>query len=324
MGTKLISFDWAMKKLLRSKANFGILEGFLSELLKQDVKIQQLLESESNKDDHDDKQNRVDILVQLASGEIALIEVQVNIEQDYLYRMLYGVSKVVTQCLKQGDPYQKIKKIYSINILYFDIGQGKDYLYHGTTKFVGVYQRDELDLNKKQKEFYNKSYLHQIYPEYYLIKINNFDDVAKNTLDEWVYFLKNEEIKDSFKAQGLLEAKSTLDTMKLSEEEKCKYKRYLEDLHYHASMIEVPYHSGLFEGEKVGIEKGKQLGIEEGKQLGIEEGKQLGIEEGKQLGKQEGEQKSKVEIASNMKKLGIAVNLIQQTTGLSEKEIDKI
>ena len=29
----MISFDWAMKRLLRNKANFEVLEGFLSELL---------------------------------------------------------------------------------------------------------------------------------------------------------------------------------------------------------------------------------------------------------------------------------------------------
>ncbi|WYD79654.1 MAG: hypothetical protein V8K32_10085 [Candidatus Electrothrix gigas] len=44
---KLISFDWAMKKLLRSKANFDILEGFLSELLKEDIHILEILESEN-------------------------------------------------------------------------------------------------------------------------------------------------------------------------------------------------------------------------------------------------------------------------------------
>jgi hypothetical protein len=36
---KLITFDWALKRLLRSKANFDILEGFFSELLKEDIKI---------------------------------------------------------------------------------------------------------------------------------------------------------------------------------------------------------------------------------------------------------------------------------------------
>jgi len=54
---KLISVDWAVKKILRSKENFGILEGFLSELLKEDLKIKQLNESESNKDIAISKQN---------------------------------------------------------------------------------------------------------------------------------------------------------------------------------------------------------------------------------------------------------------------------
>ena len=54
---KLISFDWAMKRLLRSKANFEILEGFLSELTGEDITILEILESESNKEDRADKFN---------------------------------------------------------------------------------------------------------------------------------------------------------------------------------------------------------------------------------------------------------------------------
>jgi len=60
---KLISFDWALKKLLRSKANYSILEGFLSELLRDDIRILELLDSESNKDDACDKFNRVDLKI---------------------------------------------------------------------------------------------------------------------------------------------------------------------------------------------------------------------------------------------------------------------
>ncbi|WP_339136474.1 MAG: PD-(D/E)XK nuclease family transposase [Candidatus Electrothrix sp. GW3-4] len=65
---KLISFDWAMKKLLRSKANFEILEGFLSELLKEDIHILDVLESESNKEEYHDKFNRVDLKVNQDPG----------------------------------------------------------------------------------------------------------------------------------------------------------------------------------------------------------------------------------------------------------------
>ena len=63
MKRKLITFDWAIKCLLRSKANFGILEGFLSELLKEDISILEVLESEANKEQKQDKFNRVDLKV---------------------------------------------------------------------------------------------------------------------------------------------------------------------------------------------------------------------------------------------------------------------
>ena len=90
---QLIRFDWAIKRLLRSKVNFGVLEGFLSELLKCKLKIEDISESESNKETKEDKCNKVDVLVKLDNSEVVLIEVQVNSESDYFYRMLYGVSK---------------------------------------------------------------------------------------------------------------------------------------------------------------------------------------------------------------------------------------
>lgn len=284
VAQQLIRFDWAMKRLLRSKTNFGILEGFLSELLKRDLKILSVLESESNKEDKDIKFNKVDILVELAGGEIVLIEVQVNTESDYFYRMLFGTAKIVTDHTKEGEDYSTIKKVYSVNILYFDLGHGSDYIYHGTTSFMGIHNHDQLDLNKKQKLLYQKEYVHQIYPEYYLIKVSQFNDVAKNTLDEWIYFLKNEEIKDTFHAKGLLEAKEKLDSLKLPESEKQEYRKYLENLRYQKSMVVSNYNDGKIEGK---VERN-------------------------------------FEIAKNMKNAGMAKEAIQQITGLSMDEIDRI
>ena len=70
MKRQLVSFDWALKNLLRNKANFEILEGFFSELLSQDIKIKNILESEGNKQTSDDKSNRVDLLAEAAGGEL--------------------------------------------------------------------------------------------------------------------------------------------------------------------------------------------------------------------------------------------------------------
>ena len=246
---KLISFDWAMKKLLRSKANFDILEGFLSELLMEDVSILELLESESNKEDARYKFNRVDLKVRNEKEEILIIEVQYDREFDYLQRILFGTSKVITEHLHKKDPYSKVAKVVSINILYFDLGHGDDYVYHGTTSFRGLHEQDLLQLSDEQRKLYGKDKLYEIFPEYYLIKVNNFDDIAKDTLDEWIYFLKNEEIKNDFKAKGIKKAKEELNILKLSDEERRAYERYQDDLHYQASMVESSYTIGMKKGE---------------------------------------------------------------------------
>lgn len=93
MAKKLVRFDWAMKKMLHHKANFDILEGFLSELLGEQVEIKSILESEGNKEDASDKFNRVDILEENYKGELVIIEVQNTQAYDYFHRMLFGVSK---------------------------------------------------------------------------------------------------------------------------------------------------------------------------------------------------------------------------------------
>lgn len=232
----LIRFDWAIKRLLRNKADFSVLEGFLSELLKENVIIENILESESNQLIVDDKYNRVDMLVKNSKGELVIIEIQNQQEYDYFHRMAYGTSKTITEFISIGEPYKNIKKVYSINIVYFDLGQGQDYVYHGKTDFVGLHTNDKLKLSPKQNELLGKKEPFEIFPEYYVIKVNQFNDVAKDTLDEWVYYLKNNEIKESFTAKGINKAKKLWRLDNLTELEQKKYLRHLEDLRYDASM----------------------------------------------------------------------------------------
>ena len=261
---KLISFDWAIKRLLRSKANFEILEGFLSELLFEDIKVLEVLESESNKENRRNKSNRLDIKVKNSNGEIIIIEIQYSRELDYLQRLLYAASKVVTEHIDQGKPYSEIKKVISISILYFDFGDGDDYIYHGKTSFTGIHSNTKLKLDRDQENLYRTELPEMLYPEYYLIKVNNFDDIAKNTLDEWIYFLKKEEIKDEFKAKGLDKALKELDYLKMSEKEKISYDNHQKDLRREASLYESTYVIGQINGRIEGIEEGIEKGIEKG------------------------------------------------------------
>ena len=296
----LIRFDWAVKRLLRNKANFGILEGFLSELLNEDIKIESILESESNKDDKYQKFNKVDMLVQNSKGELIIIEIQNNQEQDYLLRILFGTSILLVNNIDEGMDYTQIKKIISINIVYFDLGQGDDYVYHGTTKFKGIHTHDILKLTKDQESLYHTENISKIYPEYYVIKVNQFNDIAKDTLDEWIYFLKKDEIKDEFKAKGLKEAKKQLDILKLSDAERKEYESYIEHQRYERSLVVSNYKVGEIKGRKEGEIKGEKRGIIKGKIEG------------------------KIEIALQMLKEKEPIEKIIKYTGLSKEEIEKL
>jgi len=292
---KHIRFDWAIKKMLRSKANFGILEGFLSELLKEDVKIQEILESEGNKETETDKYNRVDILVKDSKGQLIIVEIQNTRESDYFYKILYNTAKAITEHIKTGDYYRKIKKVITVSVVYFDLGQGKDYVYHGCTQFKGIHNNDTLELSKRQKKLFNRETVSAIYPDHYIIKVNEFDDIAHDSLDEWIYFLKNSEIKDEFNAKGLAEAREKLKEINLPEEELARYRRYLENLRFEASVAETF-------------------------RFDLEYAKREGREEGEKKGRQE----EKIEMAKKLKEKGIDIALISETSGLSKEEIEKL
>ncbi len=312
---KLIRFDWAMKKLFRDKANYDILEGFLSELLGEDVLIQSIKDSESNKDRKNDKHNRVDILVENSKGELVIIEVQNSKEFDYLHRILYGTSKAISENMTEGAAYSEIKKVISVTIAYFDLGQGQDYVYHGKNAFVGIHKGDVLGLSLKQQDLYSKTEPHQIFPEYYLIKVDQFNEKINDKLDEWIYFLKTGAVQDNFTAKGLSAAKAKMAQLQMTDEEYNEYQYYIKDLRDLASyqynrMIEIQ--EELDEASKTGIAQG----LLEGKSQGLIEGKSQGLIEGKIEGK--------IEMIIEMYNEGMPIGQIAKIAKQSEEEIKRV
>ncbi|MCQ2250556.1 MAG: Rpn family recombination-promoting nuclease/putative transposase [Bacteroidales bacterium] len=287
-----VKFDWAIKRLLRNKANAAVLEGFVSVLLNEKCTILEFLESEGNQESSSDKYNRVDIKAKNSQDEIIIIEVQVSKYQHYIERMLYGVSKAITEMISLGDDYDKIRKVYSINILYFDFGQGKDYIYHGKSELIGIHDKDRLMLSKKEEDDLEEKKKTQfpadsILPEYYIIRINNFNEYAKSSLEEWISFLKSSTINNDTKTPGLVEAKRIMDYDSMTPEQKRAYRQHI-DAYYN---------------EKDAMESSFDDGYDKGKAEGIDQ--------------------TKIEIARNMKELGIDATTISKSTGLSIEDIEK-
>ena len=247
----LIFFDYALKSLLRNKANYDVLEGFLSELLRQDIKVKNIVESESNRTGRDDKQNRVDIMIENDKNELIIVELQFSVEFDYLLRMLYGVSKATAEYMKQGKDYVEVRKIYSINIVYFDLGQGEDYIYHGTTVFKGLHTQDELRLSAKQRELLSKETPGDLYPEYYILRVNRFNDMVRDKLDEWMYFLKHNAIKEEFSAQGLDKARRILAYEQLTPAERAEFDYLQNERSHKLSMVASARYDGWYDGREI-------------------------------------------------------------------------
>jgi len=256
----LVSFDWAIKNILRDKANYDVLEGFLSTLLDKDIRILSLLESESNQEDASDKFNRVDLSVEDETGEIYVIEVQAGWERYYLQRLLYGNSKLIVDRMRLGDSFTKVKKVISVSILYFLLGEGEnDYLYKGTTDFYGLNTRERLHLKPRKRRAVVGREIDagkNVFLEYYLIEVERFHNIINSGIDEWVYFFNNSEVKPDFHSKNIQAAAEKLDLLKMPEKERRAYEKYLVNRASEKDMIESAYDEGIGKG----IEKGKSDG----------------------------------------------------------------
>ena len=295
-NNQVIRFDWAMKRLLRNKANFSVLEGLLTTLLGEKIVIQKLLESESNQEAEFDKYNRVDMLAEDSKGELILIEVQNNSEYAYFQRMLFGTSKLVTEYIERGDNYDKVRKVYSVNIVYFELGHGKDYVYHGKTEFRGIHTNDLLELTPFQKQTFKADTVSQLYPEYYILKVNGFNQVAKSPLEEWIYYLNTGDIPSNATAPGLDEARKKLKLAMMTHDELKAYYRHLDNIVILRNNIITEREEGRFEGHEKGLAEGLA----------------------------EGAKNKAIEVARFLKASGAAIALIMGATGLTKEEIDSI
>lgn len=294
MKDRFVRFDWAIKRLLRQKANFGVLEGFLTVFLGEKVTIVDILESESNQQDEFDKFNRVDIKARNSKGEIIIVEVQNTSEVFYLERILYGVAKAITEHISLGDDYGEVKKVYSISVLYFDLGEGDDYLYKGQTNFFGIHTNDELKITTRQRDAIVRKAPEEIFPTYYLIRVNNFDRVAVSPMEEWMRYLKKGEISADAKAPGLQEAREKLLYYQMDPDERHAY-----DEHLNAVMIQ---NDVLGNARAEGLAEGRA--------------------EGRAEGLAEGKTSQQMLTARTMLSDGMSIDLVAKYTGLTKSQIE--
>ena len=154
-------------------------------------------------------------------------------------------------------------------------------------------ERKEVPNPLKNRFYFREK---DIFPKYFLIKTEKFEDIIESPLDEWIYMIKNSEVKAEFKSKNIQIAKAKLDYMKMSAAEKRRHDRYLMDLASEKDIIDNAKKEGLQEG----LEKGEEIGLEKGKLLAHRQT----ILEGY--------------------KIGLNISILSKMTGLTEIEIKKI
>ena len=96
----------------------------------------------------------------------------------------------------------------------------------------------------------------QLYPEYYILKVNDFDRWSKVPLEQWIYFLNTGEIPDEATAPGLPEARERLKLDKLTKGELAAYYRHLDNVVILRDNIHTEREEGRLEGRAEGREEG--------------------------------------------------------------------
>ena len=307
----LIRFDWASKNILRDKANFDILEGLVSTVLKEPIHIVELIESEANQYDASDKYNRVDIKAKDSRDDLILVEIQLSRELYFLQRILFGVAKTITDHISLGLHYENVKKVYSINIVYFDLGKGEDYLYHGRNQLVGVNTGDTLLVNTKEMDGIRMVGAEKIFPEYYIIRVNQFKSEGDGALEQWVRYLKDGTVMEGTDVPGLAEAAERLKILMMNEKDRKAYEEYLYNLNYQNDILFTARFEGRVEGKKEGFEEGEKLGLAKGEEIGLAKGEEIGLAKGRKAGAKE----TINEAIQRMLSKGMSMEAIKELTG---------
>jgi predicted transposase/invertase (TIGR01784 family) len=290
--TEVVHFDWAINNLLRDKANFDVLEGFLSAVLSEEVEVIKILDNASNQSDALKKFNCVDILIKDKKQRPILVEIQNHQEIGYMERILWGVSKLIVDTLPECQDYHNVSKVISISILYFNFGLEEDYVYYGVNEFRGLHTQKNLvfrQLNHDTKKL-ERRYSKDVFPEYYLISVERFKDVVTSDLDEWVYLLKHSALRADFKSKNIDKARDKLALLKLSPEERKRYEKYIQIQLIEDEVLETARSEGLQQGLEQGLEQGQE--------------------------------KAKLEIARKLLDQGMDIEMIAAMTGLSVELIN--
>jgi len=271
--------DFAFKKIFGNSAKKEILISFLNATLELPAPIKnvEIISPYQPPIIKDFKDTSLDVKATDSNNREFIVEMQVEGNELFGKRALYYLAKSYVGQIKRAEDYKKLKSVYFIGILNFNMFDGESVL----TRHILINQEE----NRQDLKDFELNFIE-------LKKFNKNEKDLKTVIDKWIFFIKNAEnlevIPGNIVETEIVEAFDSANEMNWTKKELDAY----------------DYWSG-----KLGDKKAQIITAEN---------------KGRREGREEGREEQKLEIAKNMKKIGISIDKIIDATGLNEKKIKDI
>ena len=232
------------------------------------------------------KESIIDVKAKTKDNKTVIIEFQLCGNKNFVDRIFYYISKNIVSELHEGEDYQEVQKIISINLLDFNLDFGDEGKPHRCFKLIDT-ENQNISLD---------------YIQMHIIEVQRFIDILENsTIEElknnklltWMKFFTSKNLD---LVENELKEANPIMTKAIEE-----YKRFTSD---DKLMRAYAARDAFLVGQKMMLSRERKEGIKEG------------IEKGK-LAEQ-------ISIAKSMKKENIDIEVIKRVTGLTIEELEKL
>ncbi|WP_297276719.1 Rpn family recombination-promoting nuclease/putative transposase [uncultured Brachyspira sp.] len=285
--------DYFVRYLFSDKGSEAILLDFINSIMldsgMKTFRSVEILTPFNYKDNYEDKETIVDVKCITQNGSVVIIEIQLQGNSRFPERILYYWASNYSKLLKQGEKYDALTPVISINLLNFNLDDS-DNIHSCYMIYDTISQRLLTD-----------------HLQIHIIELKKFQyNLLKPDLNCWLKFFTMKDNREEIMSDLVKEKP-------IMEEVQRRYNNFIKD---RLMMNEYDKRQAYLYGNQIMLEEERRLGVEEGFKIGIEKGIEKGIEEGKK--------EQQIYIARNLKKSGIDIKIISENTGLDIEEIEQL
>ena len=286
--------DLFARYLLGKNGNEDLLENLVNATLSdfnfEEVKDLEIIDPFNLSENIDLKESIIDVKAKTKDNKTVIIEFQLCGNKNFVDRIFYYISKNIVNELHEGEDYQEVQKIISINLLDFNLDFGDEGKPHRCFKLIDT-ENQNISLD------YIQMHLIEVQRFIDILENSTIEELKKNKLLTWMKFFTSNNLELIEK-----ELKEANPIMTKAIEE---YKRFTSD---DKLMRAYAARDAFLVGQKMMLSREREEGIKEGIKEGIEKGK---------LAEQ-------ISIAKSMKKENIDIEVIKRVTGLTIEELEKL